>query len=242
MRNRRKVVFFDVETTGVNVVSDRIVSIALIIWNEDGTRDEHDFLVNPTIPIPREASDVHGILDEQVADCQKFIEVAPKIFDLFKGADIAGYNSNHFDVPILAEEFERCGISFMSEKRRFFDAYKVFAKMEKRDLTAAYKRYCGKEMVGAHDAGNDIRATAEILDAQIKEYPELADADALHEFCEYGDRADFTGNLIYTDGVLTYNFGKNKGRPVSSDKGYANWMLDNDFSLVTKALLRKELT
>lgn len=237
----KPIVFFDLETTGTSVVNDKIVSIALILITPNGSETHTSFLVNPGIPIPKEASDVHGITDDMVNEKPMFADIANGIFDIFKGADVGGFNSNSFDVPLLAEEFARCGLDFMSEKRRFFDAFMIFRKKERRDLTAAYQRYCGKELEGAHDAMVDIKATLEVFRAQMKEYPELKDLDTLHEFCEFGDRADFTGHLVYDNGVLTYNFGKHKGKPVKQESSYAVWMLNQDFSSVTKNLLKKEL-
>lgn len=243
-KSKRLLVFFDVETTGVDISKDRIVSFAATWRNSNGTIGKWKMMCNPGVPISKEASDIHGITDEVAANCAPFSEFAPKIVKLFANADIGGFNSNKFDVPILAEELARCGISFEDKERKYYDAYSVFSKKEPRNLTAAYKRYCGKEIENAHDAMADIAATFEIFEAQIAEYPELADMEVAHEFCEYGNRADFTGNLLYKDGVLVYGTGKFKGDPVlkhGDSIRYAEWMLNADFSRSTKELLRKEL-
>lgn len=236
-----EIVIFDVETTGTSVVKDRIVSIAIKTIRGERSSEYHT-LVNPGIPIPKDATEVHGITDEDVKDAPTFADIADEVLNMFSGLEaVAGFNSNNFDIPLLAEEFSRCGKNFMAEKRRYIDAYKIFAKTQKRDLTAALRFYCDTDLEGAHDALIDVRATEKVLNAQFALHPELLDIETCHEFCEWGDRADTTGHLIWVNGTLTYNFGKHKGKSVLSERGYARWMIENDFSLTTKALLRQTI-
>lgn len=234
----RKIVFFDLETTGVSTVKDRIVSIAAS-WEDEGGLCERHIYINPTIPIPKEASDVHGITDEAVADSPKFSEVAAGVAEWFKDADIAGYNVARFDIPLLMEEMLRCGIDMTDLNRKVYDAMKVYHKVRPRNLAAALKDFCGEDIEGAHDALNDVRATIKVAKAMMSQ-TEYTDIEKANELLD-GDMADYTGHLVWKNGVLTYNFGKNQGRPVSSDVGYAQWMLGNDFSLFTKKLLRTEI-
>lgn len=238
----RPLVVFDVETTGVDIAKDRIITLAAV-WRKGDEVLTREFKVNPGVPIPAEATAVHGISDDDVKDWPSFKEVAAEVLEIFKDADIAGFNSNKFDVPILAEELERAGLSLYDPNRKFIDAFVIFRKKHPRDLAAAYLTYCGRVLENAHDAMADTEATFEILEAQMAAYAdEFPDRKSLHDYCEFGNRADFTGHLVWgDDGRLMFNFGKWAGKAVTHDHetiGYAEWMLSKDFSNTTKAILR----
>lgn len=235
--------FFDLETTGVNVATDRIVEIAIIKIHPNGDKDIKIKLINPTIPIPFEAASVHGITDKDVADKPTFKEVAHELSQFIEGCDLGGYNSNKFDIPLLAEEFLRVDIDFDISKRNLIDVQNIFHKMEQRTLSAAYKFYCGKELIDAHSAEADTMATYEILEAQIEKYDELKnDAKFLAEFSQRTNNADLMGRIVYNqDGIEVFNFGKHKGKPVTEilekEPGYYAWMMNGDFPLYTKKVL-----
>ncbi len=250
--------FFDLETTGTDVAKDRIVEIAVIKVFPDGSRDIKERRINPTIPIPKEASDVHGITDEDVKDSPTFKAVSRSLFDFLADCDLAGYNSNKFDVPLLAEEFLRAGLEFDVSNRNLIDVQNIFHKMERRTLSAAYRFYCDKKLVGAHGATADTEATLEILLAQMDRYadkefeddegnvsvPILNDMKHLHEYSKRTDNVDLMGRIVYNEeGIEVFNFGKHKGVPVeqvlSKEPGYYNWMMDGDFPLYTKQVLQK---
>ena len=240
---KKPLVVFDVETTGVKPATDRIISLSAV-WRDGDDVYVANFLVNPGCKIPKEASDVHGITDEMVKDAPLFADVAKDIWEVFKGADVGGYNSNRFDIPILAEELARCGIDFDEPGRKCYDAFVVFRKMHPRDLAAAYREYCGKILEGAHDASVDATATFEIIEAQMLMHDEVADINDAHEFCEFGDRVDYAGHVIMKDGVPCFAFGKHINRPVLYDdetRGYAAWMISKDFPETTKTALKKIL-
>jgi len=242
---KNPIVFFDLETTGINIASDRIVELSYLKVHPNGKEEPKTLLINPTIPIPAEATQIHGIRNEDVAGCPTFQEVAATLVAAFEGCDFAGYNSNKFDLPLLAEEFLRSGIAFDLKKRKFIDVQVIFHKMEQRTLSAAYKFYCGRTLEDAHTAEADTRATYEVLMAQLDRYPELQnDMAFLAEISSYNRNVDFAGRMVYDDkGVEVFNFGKYKGESVSEvlkrDPGYYSWILNSDFTLNTKAVLTK---
>ena len=240
---KNPLVFFDLETTGVNISTDRIVEISYLKVYPDGREEVKTMRVNPGIPIPPEVTAVHHISDADVADCPTFKEVAKQIAADFEGCDIAGYNSNRFDVPLLVEELLRAGVAFDISHRKFIDVQAVFHKMEQRTLSAAYKFYCDKELTDAHSAQADTHATYEVLKAQLDRYPQLKnDVAALADFTTYTRNADLAGRIVYDErGVEVFNFGKYKGRPVEEvfriDSGYYDWMMQGDFLLNTKNVI-----
>lgn len=240
---KNSIVFFDLETTGTNIVSDRIVEISYHKVSPNGREETKTIRVNPEMPIPKSASDIHGILDEDVVDCPTFKLVAKEIVRDIEGCDLAGYNSNRFDIPLLAEEFLRADVDIDLMKRKFVDVQVIFHKMEARTLGAAYKFYCEKELVGAHGAEADALATYEVLQAQLDRYPELKnDIEFLSKFTMQNDNVDFAGRLIYNEKrEEIINFGKYKGKKVTevlkTDMGYYGWMMNSDFSLHTKKVL-----
>ena len=242
---KNPVVFFDLETTGVNITSDRIVEISYLKVFPNGDEISRTMRINPEMHIPEEASKVHGIYDDDVKDCKTFKQVAKEIAADFEGADIAGFNSNRFDVPLLAEEFLRADVDLDMTRRKFIDVQVIFHKMEQRTLVAAMKFYCGKELEGAHSADADTRATYEVLQAQLDRYPELKnDVDYLSEFSSHTNNVDFAGRIVYDDkGVEVFNFGKYKGMPVAEvfrrDPSYYSWMMQGDFTLNTKQVLTR---
>ncbi len=236
-------VFFDLETTGVNVASDRIVEISWLKIQPDGRESIQTQLVNPTIPIDPRAIAIHGITDEDVKDKPTFSEIARTLAKDFEGCDFAGYNSNKFDIPLLAEEFLRAGVDFDLRKRKFIDVQVIFHKMEQRTLIAAYKFYCQKDLENAHSAEADTRATYEILKAQLDHYEHLQnDVDYLSAFSTQNRSVDLAGRIIYNDkDIEVFNFGKYKGEPVEEvlkkNPGYFGWILNGDFPLYTKKVL-----
>ncbi len=237
--------FFDLETTGVNVASDRIVEISILKVFPNGNKESYTWRVNPGIPIPKQASDVHGITDEMVANEPPFKELAPKVYGLIKDSDLAGFNSNRFDIPLLAEELLRAEIDFDLKKALAVDVQTIFHKMEKRTLEAAYKFYCDKTLDNAHSAEADTLATYEVLKAQLQRYEELEnDISFLAEFSSHRDFADFAGFIGYNkDGQEIFNFGKYKGSLVEDvlekEPGYFGWLLNADFPLYTKNVLTR---
>ena len=238
---QRPIVFFDLETTGVQITRDRIVEISILKISPDGERETKTRRINPEMPIPAEASAVHGITDADVADCPTFAQVARSLYTWLEGCDIAGFNSNRFDVPMLVEEFLRAGVAVDFDDRHFVDVQTIFHKMERRTLEAAYKFYCGKTLENAHSAEADTLATFEVLEAQLDRYPEdlKNDIPALAEFSTHGRRVDFAGSLAYNDkDEIVINFGKYKGVPVTEvfrkDSGYYNWVMGAQFPLETK--------
>ncbi|MDR1780953.1 MAG: 3'-5' exonuclease [Tannerella sp.] len=237
-------VFFDLETTGISIIHDRIVEISLLKIYPDGTEESKTRRINPGIPIPAEATKVHGITDEDVKDCPPFKAIARSLASLIEGCDLAGFNSNRFDIPLLAEEFLRAGIDIDLNKRKFIDVQTIFHKMEQRTLSAAYKFYCNKDIDNAHSAEGDVKATYEVLQAQLDRYPELKnDISALSEFSSYNNNVDFAGRMIYNEkGEEVFNFGKHKGLLVRDvltviDPNYYTWVINGDFALDTKQKL-----
>lgn len=226
---KNPIVFFDLETTGLNVAQDRIVEIGILKVHVDGKEESKTFKVNPEMPIPKESSDIHGITDEDVKDCPTFKEVGKTLAKFMEGCDIAGFNSNKFDVPLLAEEFIRAEVDFDMKKRKFIDVQTIFHKMEKRTLSAAYKLYCDKDLTDAHSAEADTKATYEVLMAQLDRYEDLKNSvDFLSEFSSFNKNADFIGRIVFDDdGDECFNFGKYKGKKVAKvlddDPGYYGW-------------------
>ena len=243
---KNPLVFFDLEKTGTNINTDRIVEICYLKVYPNGNEESKTMRINPEMHIPEASSAVHGIYDADVADCPTFKEVAKSIANDIEGADIAGFNSNRFDVPVLVEEFLRAGIDIDLTKRKFIDVQVIYHKLEQRTLSAAYKFYCGKNLEDAHTAEADTRATYEVLKAQLDRYPEVLENDInfLSEYSTYSKNVDFAGRIVYDDnGVEVFNFGKYKGIPVSEvlkrDMGYYGWIMNGDFTLNTKNVLTK---
>ena len=240
---KNPIVFFDLETTGTNINSDRIVEICYLKVYPNGNEETKTMRINPEMHIPEEASAVHGIYDEDVAECPTFKEVARNIANDIEGCDLAGFNSNRFDIPVLAEEFLRAGVDVDLKKRRFIDVQNIFHKMEQRTLVAAYRFYCDRELEGAHSAEADTLATYEVLKAQLDRYPELEnDVEFLAKFTEQNRCADYAGRILYDkDGVEVFGFGKYRGRPVAEvfreEPGYYSWMMNGDFPMYTKKVI-----
>ncbi len=252
----RPIVFFDLETTGINFIHDRIVEFCLHRVNIDGSEKTWTQLVNPTIPIPAEASFIHGIKDEDVKDKPTFKILASEVAQFISGCDLAGYNSIKFDIPFIAEEFLRAEVDFDLQGRRFVDALSIFHKMEPRTLSAAFKFYCNKNLDNAHSAEADTIATYEILKAQLDRYedtsykdrfgresvPVVNDIQALHEFSFHSRFADLAGQIIFDDkNNEVFNFGKHKGKVVldvfDKEPSYYDWMMKSDFPLYTKKVI-----
>ena len=240
---KNPIVFFDLETTGTDIVHDRIVEISYHKVYPNGREEGKTLRINPQMPIPPASTAVHGITDEDVKDCPTFKEVAREIARDIEGCDLAGYNSNRFDVPMLAEELLRADVDLDLKRRKFVDVQVIFHKMEQRTLAAAYKFYCHKELTEAHTAEADTLATYEVLQAQLDRYPELQnDVDFLAKFTTQSNNADFAGRIVYNErGEEVFNFGKYKGKKVTdvfnTDIGYYGWMMSNDFALHTKKVL-----
>jgi DNA polymerase III subunit epsilon len=242
---KNPLVFFDLETTGVNANTDRIVEIAYLKVYPNGNEETKTFRVNPGMPIPKEASDIHHITDEDVANSPSFKEIGKNIAKDIEGCDLAGFNSNRFDVPLLAEEFLRNDIDIDLSKRKLIDVQVIFHKMEQRTLSAAYKFYCNAELEGAHGAEADTKATYEVLKSQLDRYPDLTnDVKYLSEFSSFNRNVDFAGKIVLNDkDVEVFNFGKYKDQPVEDilkrDSGYYGWMMQGDFALNTKNVLTR---
>lgn len=239
--------FIDLETTGVNLGTDRIVEIAIVKILPDKTRTTKRRIINPEMPIPKTASDVHGITDEMVKDAPTFRQVAQELKQMLDGCDLAGYNSNRFDIPLLMEEFLRVKVEFDMKGRRLIDVQKIFHQMEQRTLTAAYKFYCNKVLDGAHSAEADATATYEVLEAQLERYPELGQTtDSIIKTIGEDVVVDFARRFVMENGVEVFNFGKFKGRPVAdvlrSEPQYYDWMMKGDFPQHTKQKLTEIYT
>ena len=252
----KPIAFFDLETTGIKVATDRIVEICILRLQTDGTSQTNTMRINPEMPIPPEVIAIHGITDEDVKDCPTFKQVAHELAHFLDNCDLAGFNSNHFDIPLLVEEFLRADIDFDLKGRRFVDVQNIFHKMEPRNLSAAYRFYCEKELVNAHSAEADTVATFEILKAQLDRYSEVSfkdrkgnltrpvvnDIKALSDF-SYGSRTvDLIGHIIFNDkNVEVFNFGKHKGKAVAQvlrdEPSYYDWMMKGEFPLSTKKVL-----
>ena len=240
---KNPIVFFDLETTGINIAADRIVEIAWLKVDLNGNETSKTQRINPEMPIPENVTAIHGISNEDVKDAPTFNEIARTLAKEIEGCDLAGYNSIRFDIPLLAEEFLRAGVDIDLSKRKFVDVQVIFMKMEPRTLTAAYKFFAGKELTDAHSAEADTLATYEVLQAQLDRYPNLEnDIGKLAEFSAHNRNVDFAGRIVYNeDDVEVFNFGKYKGKPVrevlKSDPGYFGWMMNGDFPLYTKKVL-----
>lgn len=242
----RPLVFFDLETTGVNVSTDHIVELCYIKLMPNGNEEAKTMRINPGTHIPEASTLIHGITDEDVKDCPTFKDIAAQLEQTLRGCDFAGFNSNKFDVPLLVEEFLRAGIDIDLSKSRFVDVQNIYHKLEKRTLAAAYKFYCGKDLENAHTALADTRATLEVLQAQIERYPDdlKNDVSFLSEYSRMNSNIDFAGRFIYNDkDEATVNFGKYKGQTVASvmqrDPGYYGWVMQGDFPLNTKQVLTR---
>ena len=240
---KNPLIFFDLETTGIDIATDRIVELSFLKINPNGEEESKTIRINPTVPIPAKVTAIHGISDEDVKDSPTFSEVARSLTRVFEGCDFAGYNSNKFDIPLLAEEFLRCDVDIDLKKRKFIDIQVIFHKKEQRTLSAAYKFYCDKNLEDAHSAEADTRATYEVLKAQLDRYQDLAnDMDELSKFSSHNRNVDFLGRIVYDDdGTEVFNFGKYKGQPVEEvlkkDPGYYGWMMNGQFPLYTKNVL-----
>ena len=243
LRLERPLIFFDLETTGTNVVHDRIVEISYIKVYPDGSEEKKARRLNPGMPIPAAATAVHHISDEDVKDEPTFRQIAKSLHEIFEGCDIAGYNSNKFDVPLLIEEFARCGINFDVAGRHFIDVQNIFHKMEQRTLVAAYRFYCGKELEGAHSALADTEATYEVLKEQIQKYNELEnDVNALAKFSSVGRNLDLAARIVLDDQDRPiFNFGKHKVKTVKEvlkkEPSFFDWMMQGEFPKNTKDVL-----
>lgn len=239
----RPLIFFDLETTGTNVTHDRIVELSYVKIFPDGSEEKRSRRINPGIPIPPASTAVHHITDEDVKNEPTFRQIAKSLHTIFEGCDIAGYNSNKFDVPLLIEEFSRCGINFDVTGRHFIDVQNIFHKMEQRTLVAAYRFYCGKKLEGAHSALADTQATYEVLLEQIQKYDELEnDVASLAKFSSVGRNLDLAARIILDDQDRpVFNFGKHKGKPVKEvfkkEPSFYDWVMQGDFPKNTKDVL-----
>ncbi len=239
----KPIVFFDLETTGINIAKDRIVEISILKVYPNGNKESKTWLVNPEMEIPKEVIAIHGISNEKVATEPTFSVLAKEISQLIEGCDLAGFNSNRFDIPLLAEEFLRAGIDFDMKNRVGVDVQVIYHKKEQRTLSAAYQYYCGKNLENAHSAEADTNATYEILKAQLDKYEDLENnVNYLHEFSTHNKRADFAGFIMFNDkDEEIFTFGKYKGKSVAEvlakDKGYYSWIQKADFPLYTKKVL-----
>jgi DNA polymerase-3 subunit epsilon len=255
---KRPIAFFDLETTGVNVASDRIVELGIVKISPDGTKESKVKRINPGIAIPLESSLIHGIYDADVANEPTFKAIARSLAEFLKDCDLGGYNSNKFDIPVLMEEFLRAEVEFSLEGRNCVDVQNIFHQMEQRTLKAAYKFYCQKDLINAHNALADIEATYEVFLAQIEKYkdveftdkagnksiPVVNDMKALGDFTKMTRNVDLAGRIVYNDkGVEVFNFGKHTGKPVlevlRQEPSYYAWMQQGDFPLYTKKVLTR---
>ena len=243
---KNPIIFFDLETTGLDITKDRIVELCYIRVEPNGNEEAKSMRINPEIHIPEEASKVHGIYDEDVKECPTFKQIAKTLWHTFEGCDLAGYNSNKFDVPLLVEEFMRAGVDIDLSKRKLVDVQNIYHKLERRTLIAAYKYYCGKDLENAHSALADTQATYEVLQAQLDKYPNdlQNDMQFLADYSRMSNNIDFAGRFVYDEnGVELVNFGKYKGKPLKEvlqkDPGYYGWIMQSDFTMNTKQVLTK---
>ena len=241
----RPLVVFDLETTGINTQKDRIIEISMLKVFPNGDEELRTYRVNPTIPIPKDSSAIHGIFDQDVADKPTFNQLAKEIEHFLELCDFAGFNSNKFDFPLLVEEFYRAEIDFEIDNRKFIDVQRIFHTMEPRNLSAAYKFYCDRNLENAHSAEADTIATWNILKAQIERYDNLPkDVKGLHEHSGQSRNVDLAGRFVYDNNkVAVFNFGKHRGKPIEwvleKEPSYYKWMMDGDFPLQTKRVLTK---
>lgn len=234
--------FFDIESTGINTATDRIVELAIIRINQDGEKRRFRRLVNPQIPIPKESSDIHGITDDMVKDAPAFKDIAAEVVSFLDNCDLGGYNSNRFDVPLLVEEFLRAAVPFSLAGRRLLDVQKIYHKMEPRTLSAAYQFYCQKSLEDAHTASADVEATWEVLQAQIEKYPVIGRTmNSILQFTGEDRIVDMARRFIYKGEEIIFNFGKYKGRAAhivfKEEPQYYDWMMRGDFPLHTKQVI-----
>lgn len=240
---KRPLIFFDLETTGTNITHDRIVELSYIKVFPDGTDERKTRRLNPEMHIPEESSAIHGIYDKDVADAPTFRQIANSLLKIFEGCDIAGYNSNKFDVPVLMEEFGRCGINFDVNGRHFVDVQNIFHKKEQRTLVAAYKFYCGADLENAHSALADTEATYQVLLGQLERYDDLEnDVEALAKFSTVGRNVDLAARIVLNDkDEPVFNFGKHRGRTVKEvlrrEPSFYDWVMQGDFPKNTKDVL-----
>jgi len=240
---KNPIIFFDLETTGINIAKDRIVELSYLKVDLHGNETSKTMLINPEMPIPKKSQEIHGISDEDVKDAPTFQSIAKGLANEFEGCDLAGYNSTKFDIPLIAEEFLRAGVDIDLKKRKFIDVQIIFMKMEPRTLSAAYKFYCDKSLENAHSAEADTRATYEVLQSQLDRYENLSnDMSMLSEFSSHNRQVDFAGRIIFDDNDReVFNFGKYKGQPVEEvlekDPAYYSWMMQGDFPLYTKKVM-----
>jgi DNA polymerase-3 subunit epsilon len=243
LKLRRPIAFIDIETTGINVSTDRIVEISVLKIYPNGKEEWMCSRINPEMPIPPKSIAIHGITDADVAGAPTFREIAKNLTAFLEGTDLAGYNAIKFDIPLLAEEFLRVNIDFNFRKRKYVDPQVIFHKKEQRTLSAAYQFYCGKELKNAHSSKADTEATFEVLKAQLDRYEEIEnDVEKLAEYSSFNNIADFAGRIIYDEnGVEIFNFGKHKGKSVETvlkeEPSYYSWMMKGDFPLYTKKIL-----
>ena len=242
----RPLAFIDLETTGVNLASDRIVEIAIVKISPDGSRQVKRKLINPQIPIPKSSSDIHGISDEMVKDAPSFKQVANEFKQFSENSDLAGYNSNRFDLPMLMEEFLRAGLEFDITDRKLLDVQRIYHMMEPRTLSAALRFYCEKNLENAHSAEADAAATLDILQAQVEKYQQLGSTvESIIQFTGEEEIVDFARRFIMENGIEIFNFGKHKGRPVADvlklEPQYYDWMMKGDFPMHTKQKLTEIL-
>ena len=240
---KRPLVFFDLETTGVDTVNDRIVEVSMIKIMPSGEEVVRTRRINPQMHIPEQATAIHGITDEMVKDEPTFAQIAKSMAQFIEGCDFGGFNSNRFDLPMLVEEFLRAGVDVDFKRCKFIDVQNIFHKMEQRTLVAAYKFYCDKDLQDAHSAEADTRATYEVLKAQLDRYPDLQnDVASLADFSARGETVDYAGRIVYNDkGEEVFAFGKHKGRRVSDvfeqEPSYYSWTMNGDFPLYTKKVI-----
>lgn len=254
----RPIAFIDLETTGVDVATDRIVEIAILKLFPDDAIEKYEYRINPTIPIPKSSSLIHGIYNADVANEPTFEQLSKKLFKILFDCDLAGYNSNKFDIPLLAEEFLRVGIDFDLSEKNLIDVQNIFHKLERRTLAAGYRFYCGKILNNAHSAMADTEATFEIFREQMNRYlgkpleddqgnemiPFTDEIESIHEFSKAQNCVDLMGRIVYNeDGIEVFNFGKFKGQSVTEvlkrEPGYYSWMMNGDFPMYTKKVLRQ---
>lgn len=238
----RPLAFIDLETTGVNLATDRIIEIAIVKLMPDGSTVVKRKLINPQIPIPQATTDIHGITDEMVKDAPTFKQVANEVRQFLDNCDLAGYNSHRLDFPLLVEEFLKAGLNFDISDKNLLDVQKVYHMMEPRTLGAAYKFYCEKQLENAHAAEADAQATMEILQAQVEKYEQLGNSvDSIIKFTGKEEIVDFARRFVMDNGVEVVNFGKHKGRPLvdvlKSEPQYYDWMMKGEFPLHTKQKL-----
>ncbi|MGC1389748.1 MAG: 3'-5' exonuclease [Bacteroidales bacterium] len=243
LKLKRSIAFIDLETTGINVSTDRIVELSVLKISPNGKEEWMSTRVNPEMPVPPKSTAIHGIKDEDVVKSPTFKEIARNLASFLEGCDLAGYNAIKFDIPVLAEEFLRVNIDFSFTRRRYVDVQVIFHKKEQRTLSAAYLFYCKKDLEGAHGSKADTAATFEILKSQLDRYKDLEnDVEKLADFSSFNNNVDFAGRIILDEnGVEVFNFGKHKGKPVEAvfneEPAYYSWMMNGEFPLYTKKVL-----